>query len=80
MLTSSRFILAMKKVSKAEMLEIIRKDVEKTTLRKTAKRIGVTPAYLSDILRERRDISQTVAGLYGFERQAIKEVFFLKIA
>jgi hypothetical protein len=52
-----------------EVLAVIRKEVEATSLRKTAERIGISAPFLSDVLRGNRLISETVAEAFGFERK-----------
>lgn len=70
----------MKKLTQSDLLVIIRNDVAKSSLNKTAKRIGVSAPYLSDILNSKRAISEKVAALYGFEKNVVTEVSFSKIA
>ncbi len=44
----------------------------------TAKALGISAAYLSDIINGRRDISANVARKFGFERHATTTTFFTK--
>jgi plasmid maintenance system antidote protein VapI len=73
---SLRVVFVMKKLTENEVLAIIRKEVESTSGREVAKRIGVHPSYISDILKGKRNVSEFVAASFGFER----EVLFKRIA
>lgn len=57
---------------------VIGAEITATSLRKVAKRIGMSPAYLSDIMRNRRAISESVAGYFGFDREIYTEIIFRK--
>jgi hypothetical protein len=67
-----------KEYTQADVLAVIRQEIDESSLRKTAKRISVTPAYLSDIMRGNRQVSQTIAEVYGFDREVITKVVFRK--
>lgn len=70
----------MKKLTEDEVIAIIRKEVEATSGRAVAKRIGVSDSYISDILAGKRPVSDSIAFAYGFEREITTEVTFSKIA
>lgn len=57
---------------------VIREETKKSSLRKTAKAYHLSAAYLSDILTGRRDVSEYVAGLFGFDKMVMTEVKFKK--
>ena len=58
-----------KQFTQDDVLAVIRKEVEASSLRKTAERIGVSAPFLSDVLRGNRLISETVAEAFGFVRE-----------
>ena len=58
-----------KQFTQDDVLAIIRKEVEASSLRQTALRIGVSAPFLSDVLRGNRLISETVAEAFGFTRE-----------
>jgi transcriptional regulator with XRE-family HTH domain len=63
-----------------DVLADIRKVAERSSLRQTAERIGVSAAYLSDILAGNRAVSDTIAEAFGYEREIVTEVIFRKKA
>jgi hypothetical protein len=63
-------------LTEAQVRAEIRKVVDESSLRKTAKEYQLSPAYLSDILNERRDVSEYVAGLFGFDKEVTTVVKF----
>jgi hypothetical protein len=67
-----------KELTTEDVLKVIREDVEKSSLRKTATRIGISAAYLSDVLRGNRQVGEELAAHYGFNRtiKITKEVTF----
>jgi hypothetical protein len=67
-----------KELTTEDVLKVIREDVEKTSLRKTATRLGCSAAYLSDVLRGNRQVGEDLAAQYGFNRtvKITKEVKF----
>lgn len=74
-------VLVMKKTfTEEEVKSAIWAEVNKSSLRKTAVRSGFSAAFLSDILRGNRGVSENVAKAFGFEREIITEVVFRKIA
>lgn len=70
----------MKTFTQEDVLKAIRAEVEQSSLRQTAQRIGVGASFLSDVLRGSRLISETVAKAYGFEREVQTTIRFRKIA
>ena len=59
-----------------EVREEIREKTKASSLRRTAKEYGLSAAYLSDILADQRDVSERVAGLFGFDKFVTTEVKF----
>lgn len=62
-----------------QVLHLIREEVKATSLRKTARRIGVSAPFLGDVIRGNRFISEKVADAYGYERRLIKSVHLVLI-
>jgi len=62
-----------------EVRDIIRERTKESSLRKVAGEMQLSPAYLSDILSGRRDISEYVAGLFGFDKTVTTEVKFQRL-
>lgn len=67
-----------KELTQDDVLEAIRKETAKSSLRKVAIDIEVSAAFLSDVLRGRRDVSDKVAEAFGFIREVriTKQVVF----
>jgi len=59
-----------------EVRDEIREKTRASSLRRVAKEYSLSPAYLSDILTGRRDVSEHVAGLFGFDKTVTTEVKF----
>ncbi len=59
----------MQTISNEEAIELIKKIIEKEGAQyKAAKKLGISAAYLSDILKNRRAISDKVSKKLGYER------------
>lgn len=71
---------AMRTFTQDDVLADIRKEVNQSSLRQTADRIGLSAAYLSDILKGNRAVSETVAAVFGYEREIVTNVVFRKKA
>jgi transcriptional regulator with XRE-family HTH domain len=69
-----------KKFTQDDVLQIIRREVDATSLRQTATRVGIAPSYLSDILNGNRAVSEEIARKFGFEREIVTKVTFRKRA
>ena len=69
-----------RKLTEEDVLKEIRRVVTESSLRQTAGRLGISPAYLSDVLNGRRDISDAMAALFGFEREVVTTISFRKRA
>lgn len=57
------------------MRALMRRDVKKAgSMRAFAKEVGVTVAYVSDILSERRHVGKSIAAYYGYtiERRMVR--------
>ena len=63
-----------------DVLGTIREAVNESSLRQTAERIGVSAAYIGDILAGNRGVSETIADAFGYEREIVTEVIFRKKA
>jgi transcriptional regulator with XRE-family HTH domain len=73
-------LFVMKKLTQDDVLNAIRAEVKNSSVRAVARRIGVSAAYISDVLLDKRQVSERLARLFGFEREIIKEVVFRKVA
>jgi phenylalanyl-tRNA synthetase beta subunit len=61
-------VVSMERTYNASQIEsVLRKMVKQTSFRRTAAELGVTAAYVSDILKHRRGLSERVARALGFE-------------
>lgn len=60
-----------KKFTQEDVLDTIRAEVKSTSLRATARRIGVSAPFLGDVLKGNRSVSDKIADAFGFERQVI---------
>lgn len=70
----------MKTYTREDVVAAIQKEIDKTSLRQTAKRIGISAGYLSDVLKGNRHVSETMAGAFGFTREVVTQFVFRKIA
>jgi lambda repressor-like predicted transcriptional regulator len=61
-----------------DVLAAIRKRTDLSSIRAVARELGVSAAYLCDVLSRKRTISVKVAKLFGFRRETVTEVRFLK--
>lgn len=68
----------MKSYSQDDVIQAMCKEAEDTSLQAVAKRVGVTAAYLVDVKKSRRPVSEKLARAFGFERQII--TVFRKVA
>ena len=59
-----------KAFSLAELQEMVK---EAGSQKAVAERLGITPAYLNDILRERTHVSENIANLLGFRWMLIPD-------
>jgi hypothetical protein len=53
-----------------EMIEIINSLIKQTSLNKTAKRIGITPASLCRAMKN-KTVSDKVAQFFGYKKQVV---------
>ena len=70
----------MKNLTEQDVLQAIRKEIEASSLRKVAERVGVDPANLSRMLNGERTVSDSVAEAFGFEREVTTKIVFRKRA
>jgi transcriptional regulator with XRE-family HTH domain len=68
----------MKTYSQDDVLKVIRQETDSTSIRQTAKRLGISPAYLSDVLLGNRGVSENIAAAFGFKRIITSEIRFKK--
>lgn len=68
----------MKTFTQDDVLAVIRVRTEATSIRAVARELGLSAAYLSDILLGRRAVSETVAEAFGFQREIVTEIRFRK--
>ena len=73
-------LLMPKTFTQEDVVADIRKAVEATSVRQTAASIGVSAAYISDILNGNRGISDAIAEAFGYEREIVTKVTFRKSA
>lgn len=52
----------------ADLVTLLAKECWKSNQKTVAEQLGISPQYLSDILRGRREITGEVASKLGFER------------
>jgi transcriptional regulator with XRE-family HTH domain len=58
------------------VLRAIRDECDLSSLRQVAKTIGVSPAYLSDILLGKRGVSESIAKTFGFTREDVVSITY----
>jgi plasmid maintenance system antidote protein VapI len=51
----------------------------KTSLRKTAKALGFSPAYISDVMKCRRNVSENLAEALGFNMHTETVTYYTKM-
>lgn len=62
-------------LTEAEMLAVIEKRMKESATQKAlADEIGVSPQYINDVIRGRREISNELAKKFGFRRRVVFEV------
>lgn len=61
------------------MLDAIRVRVQASSQRKVGEEVGLSPAYLSDILLGRRVVSDRVAAVFGFSRHVETMVYYKRL-
>lgn len=52
----------------SDVVRLLLRECDKSSQKKLAEQIGISPQYLSDILKGRREVSESVAEKLGFER------------
>lgn len=67
-----------KTYTQEDVVAEIGREVEKTSFRRLAAKTGVSHAYLSDIVSGRRDVSDTVASIFGFKKVVTTKVWFVR--
>ena len=60
-----RTLIEMKNYSSRDVLRILRRRQGKRTQKELAREIGISPAYLSDVLAERRNVSERILKYVG---------------
>ena len=71
-----QFSVMGKTYSIEDVLGVIRREVEGSSLRAAGGKVGLSAAYLSDILHNRRDVSDEVAKKFGFRKIVTTKVWF----
>jgi hypothetical protein len=66
----------MKVYTQEDVLEVIRKEIETSSLRAVAELKGFSAPLLSDMMLGKRNISEKVAEAFGFVREVTTEVTF----
>ena len=61
------------RITEAMLLEDLKAEISRDSLRATARRLGFTPQFLCDVIYERRAISERLAGAMGYRRVVIFE-------
>jgi plasmid maintenance system antidote protein VapI len=61
------------------VLDVIKARIGKSSLRTVARELELSAAYLSDVVRGRRAVSDTIAYKFGFDREIKTEVVFTKV-
>jgi transcriptional regulator with XRE-family HTH domain len=69
-----------KRYTEEDVIRAIRDEISESSLRKVAVKIGISAAYLSDVMRGNRAVSESVAASFGFQREIVTEVIFRKRA
>jgi len=52
-----------------QLVEGIRRLVDKSSQKEVAERLGVAPQFLCDVLKRRRNVSETLAEALGYKRE-----------
>lgn len=58
-------------LTEAEVKTLLRKKVYAASQKEIAKELGISAAYLCDILQGRRDVSASVAAMLGLRRHVV---------
>ena len=69
-----------KQFTQDDVLAVIRKEVDGSSMTAVASRIGVSVSLLSYILSGDRGVSDAIAEAFGFEREVTTKVIFRKRA
>lgn len=67
-----------KQFTQDDVRDVIRKEVEQSSMTEVAARIGISISLLSYILSGDRSVSEAVAEAFGFEREVTTTVIFRK--
>jgi plasmid maintenance system antidote protein VapI len=67
-----------KEYSHDQVEKVIRERVARSSLRAVAREIGVSPAYLSDVLLGRRALTDRISLHFGFRKHVEVKTFFVK--
>ena len=63
-----------------DVIAEIRRVTALSSLRKVANEIGISAAYLSDVLRGNRGVTNTLASRFGFDRKVISRTIVRKVS
>lgn len=61
----------MKFLTETDVVSLIRAECDKSSQKEFADKIGFTPAFISDVLSRRRDVSAWLADRLGYERKTV---------
>lgn len=65
-----------KNYTQDDVLAVIQKEIDSNSLRRVAKRIGLSAGFMSDVMNGNRQVTDTVAKAFGFERSVVTVVTF----
>lgn len=60
-------------ITERDLVALVREEVNLSAQNKTAERIGVSPQYINDLIRGRREPSQKIASAFGYKRIVVFE-------
>ena len=68
-------------ITRFQLLDVLRREITRDgSLRATARRLKITPAYLSDVMRGRRDPGPKVLEPLGYFREPLPALRYRKAA
>jgi plasmid maintenance system antidote protein VapI len=65
-------------VTESQVVEHIKAQVAKSTAAQVAREVGVTRAYLGDIIHGRRHVSRKIANAFGYEYIVVAQIINFK--
>jgi DNA-binding transcriptional regulator YdaS (Cro superfamily) len=61
-------VIPVREITQDDLLTELRKRVSVTTQKAVADELGISPMYMNDLLRGRRDISERIAEKMGYRK------------